>query len=394
MIFGMVHDISLRKKSEAKLIQAQKMDSIGALAGGIAHDFKNVLSGISGFTSLLMRNESNPQRLEYCQRILNAIQRSAEMTNKLLSFGRQEQASTQPLDVNALIVDVLKLIEPTVPATIKTLLKLEEDLPALLGDPTHFRQILLNLCVNALEAMPLGGTLTIASRMADTPPQILLTAPTTATDMMLAIIISDSGHGMDETVRGKIFEPFFTTKHGEHKGTGLGLATTYTLVNKMSGHIDLQSAVGLGTTFTLYFPIVDRRDARGRRSDKEGSATRPTVLVVDDEPAIVDFLSEILNLEGFRVRTCHDGSGALTLLDKFHDAIDCLVIDQNMPTTTGIQTIEQLRAKGLRLPCILLSGLREQQLPLSEHVEVNHILEKPFDPMKLVFLIRSLLSEP
>ena len=358
------------KASENELLQAQKLESIGRLAGGIAHDFNNMLFAIQGYAELLSQDlaSADPARLApddllaSVNAISDATRRAAKLTAQLLAFSRRQIVAVEVLDINAIVTAVIPMVRQLIGKSRRLIVELDPATGHMRADAGQIEQIIVNLVINARDAMPDGGTVTIESGNAafddfHAPGHVNGTP-----GPYVFLAITDTGVGMDHATREHIFEPFFTTKTAGN-GTGLGLASAYGIVNQAGGHIFVYSEPGQGSVFKLYFPRVDAPVERR-------SAVRPapevgvgTVMIVEDDPAIRDMTAKLLNRAGYEVIAVADGSAALATA-RTAGPIDVLVTDVIMPTTSGIELAEQMMDAYPSIGVVLLSGYVEEALHL------------------------------
>jgi signal transduction histidine kinase/CheY-like chemotaxis protein len=365
--FATIVDITARKAAENQLLQAQKLESIGRLAGGIAHDFNNMLFAIRGYSELLAedlaaepRSELDPKAsMQSVVAIMTAADKAAELTGQLLAFSRQQVVSPKVVALNSGVEGVEPMLRRLIGENLKLILKLDPAAGNLRTDPGHLDQILVNLVVNARDAMPDGGTLTIETGNVsfDEPYAIEHFDVTPGPYVLLAV--SDTGVGMDRETREHIFEPFFTTKQ-LGKGTGLGLATIYGIVRQAGGHIWLYSEPGRGSAFKLYFPRVDASVEAAPLASPVPAIEGGTVMVVEDEPAVRDMLAQLLERAGYDVIAVADGLEATRAAEV--QPIDVLVTDVIMPNLSGIDLAEQMMDRYPRLGVVLLSGYTAETL--------------------------------
>jgi PAS domain S-box-containing protein len=371
-VFATVVDITARKAAETQLVQAQKLESIGRLAGGIAHDFNNMLFAILGYAELLTQDLDEDRWAEFDRAtamrsvdgIGQAAERAASLTRQLLAFSRQQVVSPEVLDLNDAVRAVEPMLRRLIGENVRLVVKLDSSVERLRADPGQLDQILVNLVVNARDAMPGGGTITVETGDAvfDEPYAIEHFEVTPGSYVLLAV--SDTGQGMDSETRQHVFEPFFTTKE-VGKGTGLGLATIYGIVRQAGGHIWLYSEPGRGTTFKLYFPRLDAEVAepppRGIVTSDVGAGS---VLVVEDEPAVREMTRTFLERAGYRVVAVADGVEAMARLSTLGSPIDVLVTDVVMPHMSGIDLAEKVIDLQPRVGIVLLSGYTAETLNL------------------------------
>jgi PAS domain S-box-containing protein len=350
-------DITERKRLEEQLRQSQKMESLGTLAGGIAHDFNNLLAIIDGFADLAaVRVAADPELSRYLGEVQAASQRASGLVRRILTFSRKAEVSFRPVSVNRLIVDLGRLFSETFPRTIVFEYRLDETLPMLAADQNQLQQILLNVCVNARDAMREGGRITwITGRCSGERLGRLGAEPGVE---YLMIRVSDTGCGMPDSVRARIFEPFFTTKH-DSGGTGLGLSVVYGAVVHHRGVIDVESQEGVGTTFSVYLPMTGGESAASA-AEMGGVAEIPggteSVLVIEDELALRTLLRVSLEAKGYRVRTVADGGEALEFLLGDPGRIDAVILDLNLPRVSGVEVYPTLRRLVPDAAVLVLSG--------------------------------------
>ncbi len=389
-------DISERKALEEQLRQAQKLESLGTLAGGIAHDFNNIISIIRGFTELaLSLPPGHDQIRRYLDSVHGAAQRASSLVGQIRSFGLKNPVAYRPVQLNAVVRELAGLINETFPREIELRLELDETLESFAADPDQIRQVLLNLCVNARDAMPRGGLLTVTTGRVPGHGLAALGLDPALDYADLCVI--DTGSGMTPEVQARIFEPFFTTKQ-EHGGTGLGLAMAYGSVRNHQGHIEVVSAPGAGTTFHVYLPLRSRPDEPARVIAAGGpSAMIPrgteNVLVVEDELPIQDMLGIVLRDAGYGVQCAMDGAEAIELILTAAQQIDIMILDLNMPRLGGIEVLKVMRQRWPELPVIVISGnLNEVALRELEHLGHRHVLGKPFELSEFGAMLRTLLD--
>ncbi len=378
---GFVEDVSERKLLEEQVRQSQKLEAIGQMAGGIAHDFNNQLSGILGYTEMMSEAVAHDPRLsKYARNVLLGVERSADLTKKLLAFARKSKQRKEMIDVNALIAETLSLLNRTVDKRIQLRSKPQPNLPRVLGDPTNLQNCLLNLALNSRDAMPEGGILTIEScTKAVHDNEITFgEAPLRAGNYVL-ITVSDTGFGMSADTLARIFEPFFTTK-GPEKGTGMGLAALYGTIQQHSGAVTVWSAPGEGTVFTLLLPIAsDETSEKIESKAKSLNRFSGRAIVVDDEPTMAAFCTEMLQGMGCEVQSYMDPAEALAAFNENAAAFDFAVIDMIMPTMTGFELLTSMRTTNAEIPAVVISGYSEdieRQKIAGEH-RVS-FLSKPF----------------
>jgi len=375
-----------REQLEEQLRQSQKMEALGRLAGGVAHDFNNLLTVIKGHSELLF-DRMKPADLFYgsTQQIMKTADRAASLTRQLLAFSRMQVLQPRILDLNTLVADMSKLLRRLVREDIEFGFRLGDSLGRVKADPSQIEQVLLNLAVNASDAMPQGGKLTIETKKLKVDAAYANARPPLQPGQYVQLVVTDTGHGMDATTMSRIFEPFFTTKESG-KGTGLGLATVYGVVRQSGGFIWVESSPGNGARFEIYLPrVTDKEEAvsyeRGSARSKGGSET---VLVVEDEDEVRSLASEFLRSAGYSVLTAKDGVEALEISERLGGAIQLLLTDVVMPKMRGTELAQELKARFPRLRVVYMSGYLEQDPCSGEILEKAIVLQKPFSRDSLV----------
>jgi PAS domain S-box-containing protein len=392
MIGGM-SDVTERKKLEAQFLRAQRLESIGTLAGGIAHDLNNVLSPILMSVGLLKAEETSPQRLALLETIETSGRRGSDMVRQVLGFARGVEGKRLPVNVRHLFRDVQKMMRETIPKDIDVSFNAPADLWTVNADPTQLHQVLMNLCVNARDAMPDGGTLKVeaANLMLDEVYSGMLGAVSPGPYLM--ITASDTGTGMSRDTQERIFEPFFTTKE-VGKGTGLGLSTVLTIVRSHGGSIDVQSRPGAGTTFRIYLPALENADAAVVASDLPLPLGHgELILVVDDEEHIRALTTKTLERHGYRVLAAEHGAQAVASYAEHRD-IAVVLTDMAMPVMDGFATITALKAIDPRVRVIASSGHSTSDAhDRAVAAGVRTFLDKPYTVETLVRAVHDVLSD-
>jgi nitrogen-specific signal transduction histidine kinase len=391
----MAHDITRRKSIEGQLLQAQKMEAVGRLAGGIAHDFNNLLTAIFGSSELLLQDLSvDDRRRTDVEDIKQAAQRAAALTRQLLAFSRQQVLAPQVLDMNALITDLEKMLRRVIGEDVEFRTVLAPDLGAVLADPGQLEQVIMNLAVNARDAMPQGGKLTVETANVDLDDAYAQAHVPVVPGRYAMLAVSDTGIGMDTQVKAHIFEPFFTTKE-QGKGTGLGLATVHGIVKQSDGHIWVYTEPGQGTSFKIYLPRVEAAAEPPAPKPAPPSSLRgsETVLLVEDEEAVRNLTRRVLEAHGYTVLTAADGPEALRLASRHNGPIHLLLTDVVMPNMGGRQLAERVVAARHETKVLYLSGYTDDAI-------VHHgvldpgiaFLQKPFTPQGLARKLREVLD--
>ena len=395
---GIQSDITRQIELEEEIRHMQKMESLGTLVGGIAHEFNNMLAGIKGNLYLAgKRAKVMPEiqsRLEAADRLSS---RAADMIQQMLTFARKDMVQKHPLSLKTLIGDAMQMLRISIPEDIELLVDLGEEDLVIHGDPTQLQQILLNLLANArdaIEGMGRRGQVRVglAHRIPDS--EILLKQGLDPSVECAVLSISDNGCGIPADIRDKIFEPFYTTKD-VGKGTGLGLAMVFGAVHGHNGAIELESTQGRGTTFRIWLPLDHMDDESGRMTRPEVLRGRgETVLVADDEQAVLESLGEVLDAIGYQTVTARDGEEAVALFAQASDRIAAVVLDVVMPHMNGAEAARQMRAIRADLPIIFTTGYdRNSVLHHCEGFAQSHLLIKPVAPAELSHLMRELLDE-
>ena len=378
--------------TEAQLRQAQKMEAIGTLAGGIAHDFNNILMGIQGHISLMLFqvDTSHPfhQRLKNLEKL---VESGSKLTSQLLGYARKGSYEVKPIDLNAVIKETAETFR-RVRKDVIFLFDFAEGLSLVEADSGQIEQIFMNLFVNAADAMPNGGKITIQTE--NTVIQDMASRPFSLKAGSYALLtVSDTGIGMDKATCERIFEPFFTTKE-MGRGTGLGLASVYGIVKGHDGYIDVESVPGAGTTFRIYFP-VSQKQAEEESNPATESVLRgeETVLFVDDEDEIVKVSKALLEVIGYRVITAGSGQEALLVYEQRRDEIDIVLLDMIMPGMNGAQVYEQLKMINPEVRVLLLSGYnRDREASSLLAGQCDGFIQKPFKIQDLSLSIRQALD--
>jgi PAS domain S-box-containing protein len=385
-------DVTEQVELDERMLRAQRLQALGTLAGGIAHDFNNVLLPIMGYTEMLSRRlAAGSQEADWLQVIADASQRARDLVARILLFTRQTPSTHVPMLLEPVVREVVSFLRSTVPTTVVLHANVAAD-DWILGDPAQMHQVLMNLCVNAAQAMPDGGDLTLsldAVQLAGL--ECYLGRKLSGRHVRLDV--ADNGEGMDADTLSRIFEPFFTTK-AVGSGTGLGLSTVFGIVLAHDGALRVQSAPGSGSRFELYFPVADAPPLPADPRD-EPAAVHGTerVLVLDDEPTISELLQTTLGELGYRVTTLTSSREAIALLEAQPAAFDAVITDQTMPECTGVELATRLRQRNRNVPIILCTGCGDEALPEPGAGGVlSGLLHKPYRTLELAALLRRLLD--
>jgi signal transduction histidine kinase/CheY-like chemotaxis protein len=387
-------EIDERAQLEAEYHHSKKMEAIGQLAGGIAHDFNNLLTTIQGYAQLLMaRLPQEYREMAGLKEIIMASERAAGLTGQLLAFSRRDAASAGPVELNTVISDTMKLLRRMMGDRITVDLELAPDLPAIVGDQQQIAQIVMNLAVNARDAMPNGGELTISTHQFAAVGSLSRRFSIPGVEWCQVIQVTDTGQGMDAETREHIFEPFFTTK-GVGQGTGLGLSIVFSAVRRHGGFIDVASEVNAGTTFSVFLPV---RSAAEEKTEKEPAGTRiqrghETILVVEDDDSVRAMICEVLESQGYRILTAANGREAINTLDQTPEDVALVMTDVVMPEMDGREMWESLNARGCSIPFVVMSGFPQGKDSGEFMKGAAAYIQKPFGPRDIARVVRLTLD--
>jgi two-component system, cell cycle sensor histidine kinase and response regulator CckA len=389
---SVILDITERKRLEDQLRQAQKMEAVGRLAGGVAHDFNNLLTIISGYSDLLLNVPLAQPDREAVSAIRDAGERAAALTRQLLSFSRQTIVQPKALDLNAVVDDTGRMLRRLIGADVQLTIRPGADLRAVKADPSQLDQVIVNLAVNARDAMPSGGALTIETAnvvLSDAFAAANLCQP--GPHVMLAM--TDTGCGMPPDVRARIFEPFFTTKEVS-KGTGLGLSMVFGVLQQSHGCVEVDSQPGRGTTFRLYLPAVDERPEAGVEMVREDPGGGETILLVEDEGGVRELAARSLRSRGYNVLAATDGVDALRTIDGTGVRLDLVLTDVVMPRLGGPELVSALRARYPGLKVLFMSGYTDDAMVRRGIRDAGAaFLQKPYTPHGLAQKVRDALDQ-
>jgi PAS domain S-box-containing protein len=394
-LVGIMIDVTERRLLEDQLRQSQKMDAIGQLAGGVAHDFNNLLGVITGYSDLLLR-ELDPQQRPHRRvvEIRSAADRAAGLTRQLLAFSRKQILQPRVLDVNAIVANVETMLRRLIGEHIQLVTILSENLGTVKADPGQLEQVLLNLAVNARDAMPDGGRLVIETANVTLDDEFVRSRSESEPGPHVVISVTDAGHGMDAATLARVFEPFFTTKEAG-RGTGLGLSTVYGIVTQSGGHVTAQSEVGHGATFKVFLPRVDAPVEPRRDRVEPGAPARgtETVLLVEDEPSLRVMVREVLEGAGYRVLEAASPEGALLVAESHKGEIALLMTDLVMPRMSGQELARRVLAIRPGLHVLYVSGYSFDGGGPQGLIERGaNFLEKPFAAATLLQELRRILG--
>lgn len=393
-LIGIARDMTERKHLEAQLFQVQKMEAVGTLAGGIAHDFNNLLQAVMGCAELLLLGKKpNEPGYRELQDIVNASQRGAELTKQLLTFSRKIESRKEPIDLNETVTNARRLLVRTIPKMIDIELDLEANLRKILADPVQMEQVLMNLTVNARDAMPDGGKIRIETRNVSLGREFCQKHLEVRPGEYVFLRVSDTGHGMDPVTLQHIFEPFFTTK-GIGKGTGLGLATVYGIVKSQEGYIFCESRLGAGTAFSIYIPAILSGASAITPSEQETlEGGRETILLVDDDEFMRNFGEAMLTRFGYRILVAENGEEALKIYGDCKDEIDLVVLDLIMPGMGGVKCLESLLRINPEVKVLIASGYSpEWPAAGAGGNPARGFISKPYELRRMLKQIRQVLD--
>ncbi len=393
-VVAFAHDMTEHKRLEQQLRHAQKMEAVGRLAGGVAHDFNNILTAIRGHAELLLQTleKGAPQRRQ-AEQIHRSVLRAAALTGQLLAFSRKQALQPRTLDLNVLVANLTAMLSRLIGEDVELTTELQPGIGSVRADPGQIEQVLVNLVVNARDAMPEGGVLVIRTENVEVGGERAgeLGVPT---GRWVLLEVRDSGVGIDPAIRGRLFEPFFSTKeHG--RGTGLGLSTVYGIVTQSGGHINLESALGQGSTFRVWLPRVDELASLGAPTAPETTAPRghETVLLVEDDSDVRTFVQDVLRSQGYSVLAAVDGPHALKLVEQHDGPIDLLVTDVVMPRMMGSEVAARVTALRPGIRVLYISGYPGDTIVRQGATSTEEsFVQKPFSVVDLARRVRSLLD--
>jgi two-component system cell cycle sensor histidine kinase/response regulator CckA len=389
-------DVTERRSLQEQFIQAQKMEAVGRLAGGVAHDFNNILTAITGYTDLLLADlPGDDPRREDVDEIHRAAQRAAALTQQLLAFSRRQVMQPKVLGLNALVTDIEKLLRRLLGEDVSLATVLDPGTGNIRADPNQMQQVIMNLAVNARDAMPRGGRLTLETRSVQLDDAYATEHRGVTPGRYALLAVSDNGSGMTEETQSHLFEPFFTTKE-MGKGTGLGLATVYGIVKQSGGHIWVYSEVGVGTTIKVHLPRVDEPTEplwRPLPAPDHSVRGSETILLVEDEPAVRGVARQLLERQGYAVLEAADGPAALALCHEAKASVDLLLTDVVMPGISGRDLADRLALQYPKLRVLFMSGYTNDAIVRHGMLEPGlDYVQKPFPSGVLFQKIREVLD--
>ena len=394
-VLSITRDITERRLAQEQLFQAQKMEAIGTLAGGFAHDFNNKLQVIDGYADLILFNKDLPTTVKSELGVIKqTVHSSAELIKGMMVFARKAPIDLQPIELNRLVAQTRSMLIRCMPKMIEIELLLADDLWTVNAAPNQIDQILMNLAINASDAMPDGGKITIKTENIVLDEEFCRRNPKTKFGKYALITVSDTGTGMNQDTASHIFEPFFTTKE-PGKGTGLGLSVVYGIVEKHGGKIICDSKPSVGTTFRIYFPAIGELPQEQYFEKKEPPKGQgETILLVDDEPLLRDIVVRQLVGANYRVIKASNGNEALNLYEKHRKEIRLVILDLLMPGMSGKQCLEALRKLDPKVRVLIASGALNSEIEGDlNKIGARGLIAKPFDTPQLLEKIRKIIDE-
>ena len=393
---GFIIDITETKRLESQLQHSQKMEAVGTLAGGVAHDFNNLLQAVQGYAQLLLlKKHAKESGYPELQEIVRAAKRGAELTRQLLMFSRKVESNLRPIDLNHEVSNVKSLLERTIPKMIEIELRLAKDIKGVNADPSQIEQVLMNLSVNAKDAMPEGGKLTIETSNAALDEGFCRKHAGVKPGDYVLLKVIDTGCGIGKDTLEHVFEPFYTKKE-PGKGTGLGLASVYGIVKNHGGHIGCDSQPGQGTTFKIYLPAIDYAGEPVETAERTSAIPdgTETILLVDDDESVRSLGQQILEDFGYTVLQAIDGESALKLYKEKQGHIDLIILDLIMPGMGGRKCLEQLMQIAPDLKILIASGYSsEGEIRESLEAGAKGFVKKPFDIVQILSAARDVLDK-
>lgn len=385
------------KKAETQLRHSQRMEAVGRLAGGVAHDFNNLLMVISGYADLAANKLGKTHAVyRFLEEIRQASRSASGVTRQLLAFSRKQDQQLKSLNLTDVVTHLHKLLGRVIGEDIQFITLLANDTALVLADQTQIEQVVLNLVVNARDAMPSGGTLTLQTKNVIQTSEVQTLHFTVPPGNYVGLIVTDTGCGMDEVILERIYEPFFTTKDA-HKGTGLGLSTVYGIVQQSNGYILVESQPGNGTTFTVLLPQTPGLEYQSTTEEPgiQADSGNTTVLVVEDEDSVRTMVREVLTLWGYSVLEATSGESAMKLIDQHHAAISLVLTDVVMSGMSGVNLVQHIQEKYPALKVLFMSGyIADASQAVGVVSQLDNFISKPFTPLTLVKAIQGVLNQP
>ena len=394
-MIGTAQDMTERRRLEVQLRHAQKMEAIGRLAGGVAHDLNNALTTIAGYTELALAElaDDHPARADV-EEIRRAASRAESVTRKLLAFSRHQQLiESREFDLSDLVEALARLLERTLGDNISLRTELGQALPPIVGDRGQVEQAVVNLAVNARDAMPGGGDLVLSTSVEQIDDAVARTHAPMPPGRYVVLSVADTGHGLDRDTQARVFEPFFTTKE-IGKGTGLGLAMVWGTVKQSGGYVFVESEVGHGATFRLYFPASRSAEAMDPSTVPDASSAPATILVAEDEPSILTLIATTLASDGYHLLKAASSAEAVKIAAACERPIDLVVTDAIMPGMSGIELVRTLFCTRPAVPVIVMSGYTQVLSGVDLGGHAISMLQKPFTTKELRGRVRDALNRP
>lgn len=391
-----VRDITARKQTQEQILHSQKMDALGQLTGGVAHEFNNLLTAISGFSEMALRDPSDAEHVDHClTEVINASTQAAELTKQMLAFARKQELDPRVVKVGDIIESIRSMLPPLIGPNINLTLDTGGEPACAKVDESQLKTAVMNLAINACHAMPGGGDLSIKTWVVEADEGLASRFSAVRGASYVALSASDTGTGIEKEVLERIFEPFFTTKE-EGEGTGLGLAMVHGMAEQAGGFVDVESEVGAGTTFTIYLPLCDepqaQENARDFASTGRGPAGRCTILIAEDREPVRELARITLEKAGHEVLTAEDGEKAADIYRERDGKVDLLLTDVIMPKKEGPELALELLADDPNLKIVYMSGFISRDQAMREIIgKTGVFIQKPFDPDELVRVVEELI---
>lgn len=391
LLHGVLVDVTEQKQLQTRFAQTERMEAVGQLASGVAHDFNNLLTIIKGYSSMMLEKNPNGPDAHAAHEIQQAADRAASLTHQLLAFGRKQTLQPRILDINVIVRGLQTMLRRVVAENVELVISAGKSVGHVKADPIQMEQVLLNLVVNARDAMPSGGRLTISTERVQFSSEIWRDETLVRAGSYIALSVRDTGIGMDAATRARIFEPFFTTKE-VGKGTGLGLATVYGIIKQSNGHIEVDSEPGAGSTFRILLPEVDSEPAQPAKaimteSQKRGTGT---ILLAEDEPLLRELGQTILKQAGYEVVTAPDSAALEQLVANYSGNVDMLLTDVVMPGMSGPELVQIVKNRWPDIRVLYMSGYADDDI--EDLDREAGFLQKPFTPSELTAKIAKILA--